>query len=146
MTYAVPALLLRSWFGFPFPERFARGVCLIAACAFVTYERWAQAEAALEAMNGSTQLDTNKGMSVKFADAKVASDMGAGGQKRGFGMEGQGQFGGPNKRAFTGAMPGMPQGFNPYGMGYDMSAMMGMGYSGGMMGMPGGMPGMVSAW
>lgn len=93
-------------------------------------------------MNGSNALDASKGMTVKFADAKIMPDMGHSVSKRNFGMEG---FAAPgNKRAFTGGMPGMP-GFSPYGMpgmGYDMSQMMGMGYNGMMAGMPG-MHGMV---
>lgn len=113
---------------------------LLSACAFVTYERWGQAESALAAMNNSSALDAAKGMSVKFADAKIMPDMGHN-NKRNFGMEG---FGVPSKRAFTGGMQGMP-GFNPYGMagmGYDMSGMMSMGYNGMMGAMPG-MHGMV---
>ncbi|KAG2450180.1 hypothetical protein HYH02_000282 [Chlamydomonas schloesseri] len=127
-------------------------------CAFVTYERWAHAEAAMLSLNGQTLIEgATTPMVVKFADAKV-QDMG--GQKRGFGaVDGAppGVFPGAagpggNKRTFTGAgapgamgMAGMAAaGYNPYAaaaaMGYDMSTMAAMGY--GNMGMMAGMAGM----
>lgn len=111
-----------------------------ATCAFITYERWAQCEAAIEALSGKMQLEGAKmPMVVKFADAKVneggAMDMGMGmGMKRPFN-----DVGGPNKKQFN-----MGAGYNAYGMpggGYDMS-MMGYGPMGGMP--MGGMMGMVS--
>jgi hypothetical protein len=117
-------------------------------CAFVTYDRWAQAEAAMTALNGQALIEgATAPMVVKFADAKVQPD--ALGQKRTFGGPEPFAAGG-NKRTFTGAMGamggmgGMGYGMaNPYAaaaaMGYDVSSMAAMGYGGmggmGMMGM-----------
>ncbi|GIL73244.1 hypothetical protein Vretimale_4842 [Volvox reticuliferus] len=128
-------------------------------CAFVTFERWSQAENAMLSLNGQTLIEgATTPMVVKFADAKVVDPgMGPGGQKRQFGaVDGQQGFPGAgpagNKRTFTGAagpgamgMAGMAAaGYNPYAvasaMGYDMSTMAAMGY--GNMGMMAGMAGM----
>ncbi|KAG2500011.1 hypothetical protein HYH03_002293 [Edaphochlamys debaryana] len=129
-------------------------------CAFVTFERWAQAEAAMLALNGQTLIEgATTPMVVKFADAKVQDNgMGPATQKRQFGaLEGQPGFPGAvpgglgNKRTFTGGAPGAmgmagmaAAGYNPYAaaaaMGYDMSTMAAMGY--GNMGMMAGMAGM----
>eukprot|EP00195_Chlamydomonas_chlamydogama_P012061 CAMPEP_0202894456 /NCGR_PEP_ID=MMETSP1392-20130828/3866_1 /ASSEMBLY_ACC=CAM_ASM_000868 /TAXON_ID=225041 /ORGANISM="Chlamydomonas chlamydogama, Strain SAG 11-48b" /LENGTH=444 /DNA_ID=CAMNT_0049579165 /DNA_START=76 /DNA_END=1406 /DNA_ORIENTATION=+ len=129
-----------------------------AACAFVTYERWAMCEAAIEAHNGKTHLEGAKmPMVVKFADAKVdgmggmgfnamgmaMAGMAAGGMKRPFNaMEtatftaaAAGAAAGSNKKPFTGGMGGA--GYNAYGMGggYDMNAMAAMANMGYGMGM-----------
>ncbi|MEW5303084.1 MAG: hypothetical protein WDW38_001409 [Sanguina aurantia] len=137
-----------------------------AGCAFVTFERWSQAEAAIEAINGRTQLDGAKAaIVVKFADAKTP-----GGQMLGMGGGGGGGGGfqdmpGGMKRSFGGSpeyMPnkktsqgmGMVGGMGGYnnnnnnrmgggydnGMGYGMMGGMGgnMGMGGGMMQMGGG--------
>lgn len=121
----------------------------VAGCAFVTFERWSQAEAAIEAINGRTQLDGAKAaIVVKFADAKTP-----GGQMLGMGGGGGGGGGfqdmsGGMKRSFGGSPEYMPNKKTSQGMGM-MGGMggynnnnnrMGGGYDNGMgYGMMGGM-------
>ena len=56
------------------PDNKSRG------CAMVQYERWAEAEAALEAINGTAPLDGNKGrpLVVNFANPRRATGGGQG--------------------------------------------------------------------
>ena len=106
----------------------------VAACAFVTYERWSQCEAAIEAHTGKTHLEGAKmPMVVKFADAKSegpAAGMGGG----------PGAGGGVGKRSFNSMDAGGGSGLSkrPYGGGMmpGGGGMMMMGGGGGMM--PGG--------
>ncbi len=108
------------------------------SCAFVTYERWSQCEAAILAHSGKTVLEGAKApMVVKFADAAGGAAAGApvagsgsvaAATKRPFNNDGGGSVGGmggySNKKQFNGGMmPGA--GYMGYNMGmpFDMSGM-----------------------
>ncbi|GAX75371.1 hypothetical protein CEUSTIGMA_g2815.t1 [Chlamydomonas eustigma] len=112
-----------------------------AACAFVTYERWAHCEAAIAAHHETTVMEGAKmPLVVKFADAKIGDGAaGAGGMNMKRPFNDANGSGLSNKKQFNGMMGGFPgynmgmsNGYDMSGMGISPMAMGGMGYGMGM--------------
>ena len=105
-----------------------------AGCAFVTFQTWAAAENAIEALDGKyTFPGANNPITVKFADAKPSDIQRVGGKRGGGEM-----MGSTNKRQVMGGQLGFPAAAAA-AAGGGMGGAKGMG-----MGMGMGFPNMVS--
>lgn len=91
---------------------------LVAGCAFISFSRWSEAEAAIEAVNGKCTLPgALNPVAVRFADAKP-TDLAKVGEKRPLGGGvGGGMDATASKRQFVGPQMGMGYGFNRQGQG-----------------------------